>query len=78
MLALVDVGKDSGSAYAVGGTWWKTGVALAADHLLAVVLGRKSLKGGLNDTTTETEHQVEGGFLVIKNLLVSGSPRAFV
>jgi hypothetical protein len=41
-----------------------TYVALAADHLLAVVLGGEDLEGGLDDTTTETEHQVEGGLLL--------------
>ena len=38
-------------------------VALPANHLVAVVLGGKSLQGRLNDTTTETEHQVEGRLL---------------
>lgn len=41
----------------------KTYVALAADGLLAVVLGSESLKGGFNDTTTQTEDQVESGLL---------------
>jgi hypothetical protein len=48
---------------AVGGTGWETGVALAANHLVAVELGGKSLEGWLNDTTTETEDQVESGLL---------------
>ena len=48
---------------AVGRTWRETGVALAADHLVAVVLGCEGLERGLNDTTTETEDQVEGGLL---------------
>lgn len=42
-----------------------TYVALAADHLVAVELGGKSLQGGLNDTTTQTENQVESGLLQI-------------
>jgi len=42
---------------------WATYVALAADHLVAVVLGGKGLERRLNDTTTETENQVESGFL---------------
>ena len=33
-----------------------TYVALAADGLVAVVLGGKGLQGRLNDTTTEAEH----------------------
>lgn len=40
-----------------------TYIALAADGLLAVVLGSKSLERGLNDTTTETEDKVKGRFL---------------
>ena len=38
-------------------------VALPADHLVAVVLGGEGLERRLNDTTTETEDQVEGGLL---------------
>lgn len=41
----------------------KTYVALAADVLLAVVLGGEGLERGFNDTTTETEDKVKGGFL---------------
>lgn len=40
-----------------------TYVALAADGLLAVVLGGKSLEGGFDDTTTETEDKMKGGLL---------------
>ena len=39
---------------AVGRTRGETGVALAANLLLAVVLAGKNLERGLNDTTTET------------------------
>lgn len=46
--------------YAVDSSRWQTCVALAADHLVAVVLGGKRLQRRLNDTTTETEDQVEG------------------
>ena len=49
---------------AVGGTWWETGVALAANHLVAVELGSQGLEGWLNETTTETEDQVEGRLLL--------------
>lgn len=45
---------------AVCGTGWQTGIALAADHLLAVVLGGQGLKGGLDDATTQAEDEVEG------------------
>lgn len=43
-----------------------TYVALAANHLVAVELGGQSLQGRLNDTTTQTEDQVEGGLLYIR------------
>jgi len=39
-------------------------VALAADHLLAVVLGCQDLEGGLDHATSETEDQVESGLLL--------------
>ena len=45
---------------AVDSAGGKASVALAADHLLAVVLGGKGLEGGLDDTTTEAEDEVEG------------------
>lgn len=38
---------------AVGGTGVEAGVALAADHLLAVVLLGQQTEGGLNDTCKE-------------------------
>ena len=57
--------RGGGGPYTIGGTWWKAGITLAANHLLAVVFGSKSLEGRLNDTTTETEDQVEGGFLFV-------------
>jgi hypothetical protein len=50
--------------YAVDGPRGQAGVALAADHLLAVVLGGKGLKGRLDDTTTETEDQVKSRLLL--------------
>jgi len=54
---------------AVGALRWETSVALAADHLLALVLASKSSKRGLNlddthATATETEHKMEGGLLL--------------
>jgi hypothetical protein len=49
---------------AVGSTGRETGVALAADHLVAVELGGKSLERRLNDTTTEAEDQVESRLLL--------------
>eukprot|EP00344_Euplotes_crassus_P007962 CAMPEP_0196996160 /NCGR_PEP_ID=MMETSP1380-20130617/2118_1 /TAXON_ID=5936 /ORGANISM="Euplotes crassus, Strain CT5" /LENGTH=78 /DNA_ID=CAMNT_0042412047 /DNA_START=38 /DNA_END=271 /DNA_ORIENTATION=+ len=49
---------------AVGGAGGEAGIALSADHLIAVVLGGQDLEGGLNHTTAEAEHQVEGGLLL--------------
>lgn len=49
---------------AVGGTWGETGVALAADHLVTVVLAGEGLERWLDQTTTETEDQVKSGFLL--------------
>ncbi len=54
---------------AVGGLGWETSVALAANHLLALVLTSESSKRGLDldDThaaATETEHEMEGGLLL--------------
>ena len=43
---------------AVGGTGREASVALAADLLVAVVLGGKHLERGLDDTTTETAERV--------------------
>jgi len=42
-----------------------TYVALAADHLLTVVLGGKGLKGGFDDATTETKDKMESRFLSV-------------
>lgn len=39
---------------AVGRTWGQTSVALAANLLVAVVLGGQDLQRGLNDTATKT------------------------
>jgi hypothetical protein len=50
--------------YAVDSPRGQAGVALAADHLVAVVLGGKGLKGRLDDTTTQTEDQVESRLLL--------------
>ena len=34
---------------------------LAADHLVAVVLGGQDAQTGLDDATTQTQHQMKGG-----------------
>ncbi|KAF2101868.1 hypothetical protein NA57DRAFT_53813 [Rhizodiscina lignyota] len=48
---------------AVGRSGRQARVALAADHLLAVVLAGKGLERGFDETATETEDEVESGFL---------------
>ena len=48
----------------VGSTRRETSITLTTDHLVTVVLGSQSLKRGLNDTTTKTEDQVKGRFLL--------------
>ena len=55
-------GRASGRARRRGGSIG--GYALAADHLVLVVLAGKDEEGGLDDTTTETEHEVKGGLLL--------------
>ena len=51
---------------AVGGPGVEAGVALAADHLVAVVLLSQNPEGRLNDSTTETKDQVKGGLCKAK------------
>jgi len=49
---------------AVCSTGWKTGVALSADHLVAVEFGGESLERWLDDATTKTENKMESRFLL--------------
>ena len=58
---------------AVGGTGREAGVALSADHLLAVVLGGQSLEGRLDDTAAKSENQVQCRFLKIVRSNRNGS-----
>ena len=51
---------------AVGGPGVEAGVALAADHLVAVVLLSQNPEGRLNDSTTETKDQVKGRLCKVK------------
>jgi hypothetical protein len=60
---------------AVGGSRWQPGVALSADHLLAVVLGGKGLEGGFDDTATETEDEMKSRFLL--DVVVAQRPAIF-
>jgi hypothetical protein len=49
---------------AVGGTRGKSGITLAADHLVAIVLSGQHLEGWLNSTTTQTKNQVQSRLLL--------------
>jgi len=60
LLLLPGVSRVSG----IEGGSVATYVALAADHLLAVVLGGEGLERRLNDTTTETEDKVKSRLLL--------------
>ena len=42
----------------------ESGVALTANHLVAVVLTGKDHEGGLDHTTTEAEDEMKGGLLL--------------
>ena len=60
---------------AVGCSRWETGVALSADHLIAVVLGSQGLQGRLDDTSSETEDQLHAGVSIVALSSVEGSVR---
>ncbi len=67
------LGSDVGSVTAlllaaVGGPGMKSGVTLAANHLVGVVLLSQQTEGGLDDTTTETQHQVKGRLWKIEQI----------
>lgn len=47
---------------AVGSPGVKTSVAFPADHLVAVVFLGEDPQGGLDDSSPQTEYQMEGGF----------------
>ena len=49
-------GVTTGLLAAVGGPGVKPGVALSADHLVAVVLLGQQTQGGLDNSSTQTEH----------------------
>ena len=49
---------------AVLSTEGETSVALSADHLVAVVLSSEDLERRLDDTTTQSEDEVEGRLLL--------------
>ena len=45
-------------------SWMESSIALAADHLVTVILLSQNTKGWLNDTTTKTKYQMKGWFLL--------------
>ena len=49
---------------AVGGPGVQPGVALPADHLVAVILLCHQSHGGLDTTSPQPQHQVRGGLLL--------------
>ena len=56
----------------VGGPGVEPGVALPADHLVAVVPLGQDTQGGLEDASSQPQHQVEGGLLL--DVVVRQSP----
>jgi len=58
------VGVSTAALAAVRGSGWKSGVAFAANHLLAVVLLRQHAERGLDDAAAKTQHQVERRLLL--------------
>ena len=57
------------SLSAVDGLWWKTSIALSADHFLALELSGESSKSWLNldgthTSASESENQMEGRLLL--------------
>ena len=57
---------------AVGGPGVEPGVALPADHLVAVVPLGQDTQGRLDDSAPQSEHQVEGGLLL--DVVIRQSP----
>merc|ERR1719433_2162318 len=57
---------------AVGSPGVEPGVALPADHLVAVVPLGQDTQGGLDDSSSQSEHEVEGGLLL--DVVVGQSP----
>ena len=58
---------------AVDGPGVEPGVAHAADHLVAVVLLGQDPQGRLDDSSSQSQHQVEGGLLL--DVVVRQGPR---
>ena len=52
---------------AIGRTRVEAGVALAANHFVAIVFLRENTQGWLDYTTTKTEHEMKSGFCNARN-----------
>ena len=52
------------SLSAVSCSWWQSSVTLTADRLVTVVLRSQSLQRWLNDTTSQSQDQVQSGLLL--------------
>lgn len=58
------VGVTTLSLSAVGSSRWQSSVTFTANRLFAVVLGSQGFQRWLNDTTSQSQDQVQGGFLL--------------
>ena len=59
-------GVSAGLLAAIGGPGVEPCVALAADHLVGVILLGQDAQGWLDDAAAETEHQMERGLWKIE------------
>ncbi|KAG5890652.1 hypothetical protein JTB14_034940 [Gonioctena quinquepunctata] len=69
------VGVTTLGLSAVGSPRVQSSVALAADHLVAVVLLGQNTQRRLDDTSSQTQYQMEGGFLL--DVVVGEGPAIF-
>ena len=58
------VGVTTLSLSAVGSSRWQSSVTFTANRLFTVVLGSQGFQRWLNDTTSQSQDQVQGGFLL--------------
>ena len=73
LLGAEHVGVPALLLAAIDGPGVQAGVALSADHLLAVVLPRQHSQGRLNDTSSQSEDQVKSG-LLLDVVVAQGAP----
>lgn len=60
---------------AVGGAGWKAGVTLSANSFLAVELLRQQRQSGIVNTSSKSQHKVQGGLLL--NIVITQSAAIF-